>query len=53
MIASDKTIAAEGLADFFKNLGKSSIEVGNKLAKNVKKNPGRALDITANLLLQL
>ena len=49
MTVSDNTIQAEGLSDFFKNLGKSSFKVGKKLAKNVMKNPSRALDITANL----
>ena len=44
---SDNTMQVEGLSDFFKNLGKSSVNVGNKLAKNVLKNPSRALDFTA------
>ena len=49
MIVSDNTIKAEGLGDFFKNLGKTSVKVGQKLAKNVLSNPSRALDITANI----
>ena len=49
MTVSDNTIEAEGLSDFFKNLGKSSVKVGKKLAKNALKNPSRALDITANI----
>ena len=49
MTVSDNTIEAEGLSDFFKNPGKSSVKVGKKLAKNVLKNPSRALDITANI----
>ena len=49
MIVSDNVIKAEGLGDFFKNLGKTSVKVGKKLAKNVLKNPSRALDITANI----
>ena len=49
MIVSDNMIQAEGLGDFFKNLGKSSVKVGKKLAKNVLKNPGRALEIGANI----
>ena len=49
MTVSDNTIEAEGLSDFFKNLGKNSVKVGKKLAKNVLKNPSRALDITANI----
>ena len=48
MIVSDSVIQAEGLSDFFKNLGKTSVKVGKKLAKNVLSNPSRALDITAN-----
>ena len=49
MIVSDNTIQAECLSDFFKNLDKSSVKLGKKLAKNVLKNPSRALDITANI----
>ena len=49
MIVSDNVIQAEGLGDFFKNLGKSSVKVGKKLAKNVLSNPGRALDLTAKI----
>ena len=33
MIVSDSVIQAEGLGDFFKNLGKTSVKVGKKLAK--------------------
>ena len=46
---SDNTIQIEGLRDFSKNLGKSSVKVGKKLAKNVLKNPGRALESAANV----
>ena len=49
MIVSDNTIQAEGLASFFKNLGKISAKAGKKLATNVLKNPGRALEITSNI----
>ena len=49
MIVSDNTIKAEGLGSFFKNLGKVSAKAGKKLAKNVLKNPGRALEIGANI----
>ena len=48
-IVSDNTIEAEGLGNFFKNLGKKSLNVSKKMAKNVLKNPTRALDITANI----
>ena len=49
MIVSDNTIQAEGLGNFFKNLGKVSAKAGKKLAKNVLSNPGRALDLTAKI----
>ena len=49
MIVSDNTIQAEGLGDFFKNLGKISAKAGKKLAKNVLSNPTRALDLTAKI----
>ena len=49
MIVSDYTIEAEGLGNFFKNLGKKSLNVSKKMLKNVLKNPSRALDITANI----
>ena len=49
MIVSDNVIQAEGLGDFFKNLGKISAKAGKKLAKNVLSNPGRALDLTAKI----
>ena len=48
-IVSDKTIKAEGLGDFFKNLGKKGLNVSEKMAKNVLKNPSRALDNTAKI----
>ena len=49
MIVSDNVIQAEGLGDFFKNLGKISAKAGKKLAKNVLSNPGRASDSTAKI----
>ena len=49
MIVNDNTIKAEGLGSFFKNLGKISSKAGKKLATNVLKNPGRALEIGANI----
>ena len=49
MIVSDNVIQAEGLGDFFKNLGKICAKAGKKLAKNVLSNPGRALDLTAKI----
>ena len=49
MIVSDNTIQALGLGSFFKNLGRISAKAGKKLATNVLKNPGRALEITSNI----
>ena len=49
MTVSDNTIKAEGLGSFFKNLGKISSKAGKKLATTVLKNPGRALEIGANI----
>ena len=49
MIVSDNTIKAEGLGDFFKNLGKISAKAGKKLTKNILNNPGRALGLTAKI----
>ena len=49
MIVSDNVIQAEGLGNFFKNLGKISTKAGKKLAKNVISNPGRSLDLTAKI----
>ena len=45
----DNTIQAEGLRNFFKNLGKKGLNVSKKVAKIVLKNPSRSLDITANI----
>ena len=49
MIVSDNSIKTEGLGSFFKNLGKISAKAGKKLAKNVLSNPGRTLDLTAQI----
>ena len=49
MIVSDNVIQAEGLVDFFRNLGKKGFNVPKKIAKNVLKNPGRALEVGANV----
>ena len=40
VIVSDNTVQAEGLGDFFKNLGKVSSKAAKNLAKNALKNPG-------------
>ena len=42
------SVQPERLGSFFKNLGKTSAKTGKILATNLLKNPGRALDITAN-----
>ena len=49
MTVSDNTLQAEGLGEFFKNLGKKGLNLTKKMAKNVLKNTIRALDITANI----
>ena len=49
MIVSDNVIQAEGLGDFFKNLGKKGLNASKKMAKNVLSNPGRALDLTTKI----
>ena len=46
---SDNTMVAGGLGEFFMNLGKNGLNVSKKMAKNVLKNPGRALEIRANV----
>ena len=49
MIVSDNVIQAEGLADFFKNLGKISTKATKKLASNALENPARFHEIGANI----
>ena len=44
-IVSDQTIEAEGLKDFFKNVGKAAKNVGKKILNN----PVRALEIATQL----
>ena len=50
MTLSEITIQAERLGSFFKNLGRNSAKAGKKLATNVLKNRGRALQITSNIV---
>ena len=40
---------AESFGDFFKKLGKKGLNISKKMAKNVSKNPGRALKNGANV----
>ena len=49
VIVSDNVIQAEGLGDFFKNLGKKGLYTSKKMAKNVLSNPRKTLDLTAKL----
>ena len=49
MIVSDNTVKAEGLGNFFKNLGKKGLNASKKMAKIVLSNPTRAFNITANI----
>ena len=49
LTVSDNIIQAGGLISCFKNLGRISAGVGKKLATNVLKNPGRALETTSNI----
>ena len=65
MTVSDATIEAEGLQDFFKNVGRATIKFGKKVANNLvraleiaskigsaaaSKNPRAALSATPNLI---
>ena len=47
MIVGDNTIAAEGLQDFFRTLGKKGFSVAKRMAKKFLKKPGRALETGA------
>ena len=49
MFLNDNTIQAEGLGKFPKTLGRNSAKAGQKLAADVMKNPGRALEIGAKI----
>ena len=49
MTDKDNTKKAEGLGDFFKNLGKKGLNVSKKMAKNVFKKHSPALYITASI----
>ena len=45
MTVSDATVEAEGLKDFFKNVGKATVNFGKKVADN----PVRALEIASKI----
>ena len=49
MIVNVNTIQAERLGGFFSNLGIKGLNVSKEMAKNIIENPGRALDIKANI----
>ena len=49
MTVSDNSIVVRGSGDFFKNLGKKGLLISKKMARNVLKNPGRALETGANV----
>ena len=49
MTVVDNTIKAEGFGSSFKNLGRISAKASKKPTTNVLKNPGRALEIGANV----
>ena len=45
MTVSDATIKAEGLQDFFKNVGRATVNFGKKVANN----PVRAIEIASKI----
>ena len=49
MTVTDNTKQAEGLGDSFKILCEKGLNVSKKMAKKRIKEPGRSLDITANI----
>ena len=49
LIVSERTINAEGLGDFFKLLGKATAKAAQNVGKKILNNPGRALEIAANI----
>ena len=49
LLVIKKNISSLRLGSFFKNLGRIYAKAGKKLATNVLKNPGRALEITSNI----
>ena len=44
-------MTARSFGDFFKNLGENGLNVSKKFANDVLRNPSRALDITANIVI--
>ena len=50
---NDNTIKAEGMCDFLKNVSKKGLFVSKKMAKSVLKDPGRVLEVRANIGIAL
>ena len=53
MTVSDNTIAAEKLIDFFRSLGKKTLNASKKVAKKVEKNRKDVRQLGQRLALQL
>ena len=51
MKVSDNTTKVEGLGSFFKYLGRMSAKAGKNLATNALKNPGRIVELGANVAM--
>ena len=52
LIVSDQTIQAEGLSNFFRGIGKAAkntAKLATHVGKKILNNPGRALEIAANI----
>ena len=49
LIVFDRTIHGEALGDFFKHLGKAAGSAAKNVGKKILNNPGRALEIAANI----
>ena len=49
MTVSGYTLKTESLGIFLKNLAKISVKAGKNLTSNILKDPGRALEIGANI----
>ena len=49
LIVSDQTIQAEGLSNFFRKAAKNTAKLASHVGKKILNNPGRALEIAANI----
>ena len=52
MRANDKNIKTESLINIFENPRRASVKANRKKAKNIMKNPGKALEIGEKMALQ-